>query len=397
MRPELQDVVDEVARLVRRPVTLEDRHFNLVAFNAHSEQIDDVRQQSILTRRSTAEVRTWFEQFGIATADGPLRIPSSHRPRVLSRLCLPARWGTVTYGYLWVLDEEQQVDPEVLPSAMTLAERAGALMAQQARAREDLGFTLLGLLSSDGDTVERAAEDIAALELIRRDTPVAAVELRLLRPATVDPAPMNLWTLPRSVLARVGEDHTTLLVPVPDGDLGPARALARRTRELYLERVDVSSGVDLVAGIGTARDDIADARTSWREARLAARVLAAVEQLRPVAAWPDLGVYRLLACGPESTLAGAVLDDAVRRLLEHDDPDLRRTASAFLEQGGNVQRTAAALRVHRQTVYHRLERIEGVTGLDLASGDARLVLHLGLSLAPLVAPAVGQMPHRASG
>lgn len=388
MRPELQDVVDEVSRLLAQPVTLEDRSFNLVAFNSHGARIDDVRQQSILQRKSTAEVRTWFEQFGIATADEPVHTPSSPDQQVLSRLCLPARWQGVTYGYLWVIDEDQEIDDAVVPAAMELAGRAGALMAQQARAREDLGFKLQDLLGTDPDAAEQAAEDVAALDLIRRGTPVAAVELRMVRRPASGAVPMNLWTLPRSVLAWAGEDHTTLLVPSPEGDLESPRELADRARDLYLDRLDRDFHVDLVAGIGTPRGDLTDVRASWREARLAARVLEAVPALRPVAAWPDLGVYRLLACGPESSLAGAVLDDAVRRLLEHPDRDLLATAQAYLDHGGNVQRTAAELTVHRQTVYYRLQRIEQVSGLDLSRGDQRLVLHLGLTLAPLLNPAL---------
>ncbi len=384
MRPELQDIVDEVSRLLSQPVTLEDRSFNLVAFNSHGARIDDVRQQSILQRRSTAEVRAWFEQFGIATAEQPVHTPSSPEQQVLSRLCLPARWQGVTYGYLWVIDEDQEIDGAALPAAMELAGRAGALMAQQARSREDLGFKVQDLLSTDPDAAEQAAEDVAALDLIRRGTPVAAVELRLVRGPASGAVPMNLWTLPRSVLAWPGEDHTTLLVPAPDGELESVRELAGRARELYLERLDPAAHEDLVAGIGALRDDLTEVRASWREARLAVRVLEAVPTRRPVAAWPDLGVYRLLACGPESSLAGAVLDDAVRRLLAHPDRDLHDTARAYLDHGGSVQRTAAALTVHRQTVYHRLQRIEHVTRLDLTQGDQRLVLHLGLALAPLL-------------
>jgi DNA-binding PucR family transcriptional regulator len=40
--------------------------------------------------------------------------------------------------------------------------------------------------------------------------------------------------------------------------------------------------------------------------------------------------------------------------------------------------------VHRQTVYYRVQRIEQVTGLTLTRGDHRLVLHLGLAMAPFV-------------
>ena len=47
-------------------------------------------------------------------------------------------------------------------------------------------------------------------------------------------------------------------------------------------------------------------------------------------------------------------------------------------------RAAAELRIHRQTLYYRLQRIEKLTGLDLADGRDRLTLHLALTLAPLV-------------
>lgn len=196
--------------------------------------------------------------------------------------------------------------------------------------------------------------------------------------------PMNLWTLPRSVLAWTEADHTTLLVPLTSDDLAAARDVAKRAWELYAERLDPEARPHLVAGIGAARGDLARLRSSWQEARLATRVLETVESLRPIATWAELGVYRLLACGPESALRGAVLDPAVRRLLEHPDPDLRETATTYLDHGGNVQQTALALSVHRQTVYYRLQRIEKVTGLDLTRGDQRLLLHLGLTLAPLM-------------
>jgi len=109
VRPELQDVVDEVSRLMSAPATLEDRDFNLVAFSAHGTEIDEVRQSSILHRRSTAEVRSWFESFGIATSEVPVRTPSDAEHGVLSRLCLPARWHGVTYGYLWLLDQRHDL------------------------------------------------------------------------------------------------------------------------------------------------------------------------------------------------------------------------------------------------------------------------------------------------
>lgn len=333
-------------------------------------------------------MRAWFEQFGITTSPGSVRTPASPDQKILPRLCLPARWNAVTYGYLWLIDEHQAIDEARLPAAMALAERAGALMAQQSRARNDLEFKLQDLLSTDRETVEQAAAEVDQQGVIRRGVPISVVELRLSRPPSsgppAPPLPVNLWSLPRAVLATTTDDQTTLLVPVPGGDLGPARDVALRARQLYAERLATPLQEHVVAGIGGSRPDLAEARASWQEARLAARVCEAVPALRPAAAWPELGVYRLLACGPESRLAGAVLDASVRRLLDYGDHELVNTAVCYLGNAGNVQRTAAELNVHRQTVYYRRQRIQEITGLDLGRGDDWLLLHLGLTFAPLL-------------
>ena len=107
-----------------------------------------------------------------------------------------------------------------------------------------------------------------------------------------------------------------------------------------------------------------------------------MSRFRPVAAWADLGVHRLLACGPRRALREGAVDAAVEPLLSH--PELAATAAAFLDHAGNVQRAATELAIHRQTLYYRLRRIEELTGLDLADGRDRLRLHLALTLAPLL-------------
>ena len=112
----------------------------------------------------------------------------------------------------------------------------------------------------------------------------------------------------------------------------------------------------MVAGVGATRPDLALISGSVREARIAARVAHAVSRFRPVAAWADLGVHRLLACGPRRALREGVVDPAVEPLLAR--PDLAATAAAYLDHAGNVQRAAAELAVHRQTLYYRLQRIQ---------------------------------------
>ena len=84
--PDLQDLVDSAALISGAPVTLEDREFNLVAVSAHQRPGDAVRQDSILHRRATAEVRRYFESFGIAHSPGPVHVPPDPARGLLGRL-----------------------------------------------------------------------------------------------------------------------------------------------------------------------------------------------------------------------------------------------------------------------------------------------------------------------
>src|SRR6478735_2515815 len=175
MRPELQEIADEASRILRADITIEDREFNLVAFGTQGEDVDAVRQASILRRQSTRAIRDWFEQFGIADTAAPLRIPADLLQGIRSRLCVPARWRGVTYGYIWAINDTVTVDDPAVVLVEQLAEHAAAYLAQFNRQREDDALAVTDLLSSDADTVRRASLWIVDRGLIARRTPVVAV------------------------------------------------------------------------------------------------------------------------------------------------------------------------------------------------------------------------------
>ena len=64
-------------------------------------------------------------------------------------------------------------------------------------------------------------------------------------------------------------------------------------------------------------------------------------------------------------------------------PTLPATLETYLDSACDARATAAALHLHRTSLYYRLSRIEALTGVDLATGSGRLELHLALGLARL--------------
>ncbi|TFV52670.1 PucR family transcriptional regulator [Blastococcus sp. TF02A-35] len=367
MRDDLQELVDEVSRVLAAPATLEDASFTLLAFCAHDDSgadpMDAVRTRSILTRGSAAATRRWFEDFGIASATRPLRTPADPAAGILTRLVLPVRHEGATRGYLWLLDGGR-VDPDddedpALARAMELAAHVGRLLA--GRPADDLGRIL-----ADALTGRPAARAQAGRRLADRLTEDGAQVLVALAPSgDVPPG----WRLPAAgaVATLVDDGPVAVLVPLPSTtDLRPAGALAAAS----LRSLPAGS----TAGVSAVRRGTADLAEQWREARAAARVAAAVERFSPVVHWAELGAWR-----PVTGLPGP--DPVVLPLLA--DPVLAATAETNLDCAGSAARTAEALGIHRQTLYYRLGRIAAVTGLDLAEGDDRLLLHTGLRAARL--------------
>ncbi|TMR96903.1 PucR family transcriptional regulator [Nonomuraea basaltis] len=344
---DLQEIVDEIAARLGASATLEDRSFRLLAYGAQHGAIDTVRQESILRRRATGEVRDYFERYGIARAEGPVRIPGDAELEVLARVCWPLRHGDVVYGYLWLLDSGA-LSAERLRSAEPLVARAAAALAQEARSRRDLGHGLLALFSADPE--ERAG---ASIEV---PGPVAAVAVRESQERVA-----ALWTLPRGVLARTGS---------PVALLAPAH-LAGEVAQT------VQSAYGTAAGVGAPRADPADAWLSWREARQALRIAEHFPRYAPVARWADLGVHRLLARLGQQDLRELAAETAAL------DTELAHTVEIYLDLGGHAQKTAAELGIHRQTLYYRLGKAERLTHRDLSDGDDRLAVHLGLKAARL--------------
>jgi hypothetical protein len=342
----MQEFADEMARIMDASVTLEDRAFQLLAYGAHSGDIDEVRAASILRRRATAEVRAHFEAYGIASATGPVRIPGIDG--LLGRVCVPLRHAGVTYGYLWLLDSGHLTD-ERLAAVEPLVRRAAAALAREAKARH----------TPLRDVLSRDLSPDSAMRAPGFDGPVAAIAVR-----NNEDQAAALWTLPRGVLAdpSFGDELTAVLAPAAH-----AAEVAGKVQAMYGTAV----------GMGDPRDDPADAWESWREAVLALRVAERVDRHAPVARYAGLGVYRLLTRLSRAELAETARPAAVLGALAG-------TVEAYLDQGGHAQQTAARLGIHRQTLYYRLTKAGRLTGLDLADGEDRLLLHLALKATRLI-------------
>ena len=90
----------------------------------------------------------------------------------------------------------------------------------------------------------------------------------------------------------------------------------------------------------------------------------------------ETGAYRLLlpAVNEDPTELQGFFDETVAPLAAYDEQyetELVRTLETFLDNNGNVARTAEQLFTHRHTIRYRLDRARELTGLDVSSTDGR--------------------------
>jgi len=337
----LQELVDDLAERLGRPVALEDRRYRVLAYSAHAEPLDRVRLASILTRQAPADVAAWLDAEGLQDAVTAVRLPDAPHVGMGPRVAIPVRDGALL-GFLWLVDEGVGA-PELAAAEATVAAAAPVLARLRAEERSD--HTLVGDLLGD----DLAARDRAARALRDRGHRGA---VRVLAGDGVPPAP----GIVRGAGVALAFGDADPPAPLPGGAIGAA----------------------------APRDRLEDARDALGEAR------AALELARPYGApdapiggplvrWERIGAYALLR-----PLAGAPVAAPLQRLLHHGDADaLVATLEAYLDRAGDAAATAAALFIHRTTLYHRLRRIERVAEVDLHDGDDRLLLHMALRLRAL--------------
>jgi sugar diacid utilization regulator len=391
---DLQDLVDGLALILRGPVGVDDRRLRSVAYSAHVDGIDRVRLASILQREPPGEVAAWLDDLGIRRADPFVRLPANPGLGMAARVCVPLRFDDRLLGFLWLIDEPSSLTPEDLDRALAAAgDIALALFratADQDSDREEERRLLRSALGLTSDNASRATaamlgegrlastryHAVLAISVSTGGAPsddlvqariAAAVEHER---RFAGPGEFLVLVHGERVLALMG-------VNVEQDALTHAERVAARA-EHNLSGARGHRAVAGISAIGQRLDDLPAAR---REAELTAAVCARIHNPPSVALWDELGASRILAQVVDVADPSSLLPESFRALIAHPDSgSLVPTLEAFLEAGGDARGAAERLYIHRSSLYKRLRRIESVCGLDLATGDARLELHLAIRL-----------------
>jgi DNA-binding PucR family transcriptional regulator len=392
-------LANAIAALLDAPVTIEDRHFRVLAFSGRQDEADPSRIGTILNREVSAARTNDMEERGVFRelyrSDDPLFVlppTSGLEGFTMPRMALAVRAGDEILGSIWAAvhepmsEERARTFREIGPlvALHLLRERAGADVER--RLRTDL---VAGALEGGARAVEAASKlglshqpvVVAALALQDEgSSPASSYADRMSRRRrTADAFAMHLSVAaPGSASALVG-DVVYAIVPVHGAPAGADRRTARLATE-FLTRTQAKAHV----GVGTVSEGAAALPGSRDGADRALRVLRSAPGGKQVACISDVSFEALLIEFSDLMSArGDTLQGPVARLMEYDakhSANLIETLRAYLDAFGNVIEAAQATYVHPNTFRYRLRRLAEVGEIDLLDADTRLSIMLQLRL-----------------
>jgi hypothetical protein len=146
--------------------------------------------------------------------------------------------------------------------------------------------------------------------------------------------------------------------------------------EEFARVLDLEHDNSVRVGVG-GRYRLEEIRRSLADAEFSLALTSSTVD-KPVAAFDELGVWRLLA-RPDAKDLQQLVDTWIGPLIDYDREhrsELLKTLVAYLNEFGALEATAAKLFVHRNSLRYRLVRIAELTGWDLNDPEQRFHLDL---------------------
>jgi purine catabolism regulator len=308
-------------------------------------------------------------------------------PGNLARLIIPITVAEVARGYLSLvslageLDALDQLVAEQgsLVCAIEMA-RTKAVRETEKRLKGDLLTAL---------TQENLSPRDARLwaQTMGLDLSMAHAALRFAWDAASPPSRRRLETLVNGEVARqaskaiVSQMGTEVICfcQVSSNEARPIAAI-ELGRGVIQQALRENPDIPARCGIGTPASDLSEWRVSFRQAGQALDMARRLGENKSLY-FPDLSVYRLLLQIEHNPELIAFQEEILGPLLAYDGGlELIRTLEAYFEHNGNLSQTAEGLFIHRNTLIYRMERIAGITGLDLDKPETRLAVQLALHI-----------------
>jgi sugar diacid utilization regulator len=407
----LQEAADTLARLIGDSVTIETPQDQLLVFSALKQQVDRIREETILYRRGNPDVRRWMDKEGYTKrlfgSDNPLRIPPVKELHFPGRIAMRVALEGEVLGVIWFANADRPLEGADLEIARETAEvvatilmRERTVVQRDAELRAAFVEDIIRGRIANPENIHSVARSLGwnidrtqqALAVVVDDVGSFRRQQAAQSGRRLFPVRERLTELVR--LESMAVDPDALVASQRDGalvvfDASGADPEARRESALALarniaKRVDGQAiGITVTTGVGREFPSVDGLGESYRQAMTAASVGSTRLGGNTTLHFDELGIHRILHVLHQHD---DQVPDALAALIEYDNrknTDLVKTLKVYFETMGRPSAAAQILHLHRNSFDYRIRRIQEIVGTTLDDPDTRLALELGIRLLEL--------------
>lgn len=387
LEEDLFAIAQTTARLTSSHVLIEDAANKVLAYSTVSNDIDELRKASILTRRGPRKYELLLKDLGayreLHRTRLPVRVPARPQDGLRERVAITLFAGDRIMGYIWLQETGAGFGADVDYVLNGSAARASAELIryrnqQSVHMREDRVARILS------GPAEAAAS--AHSEKIPADRPAALILLGISdAEAQADDAALkhgelaNLASIHAAAYkasAIVGQFQGDTAVIVPGLQSTAAEPGLRSLAESIVRDAGKHLGIRPFAAVGPVVPDLLSLHSTTRITSALLGCVGASPDA-PVATVDDFEAEILFREAVRNFTSSTFRHRSLSVLLR-EGGELAETLHAYFEASLDVAGCAARLKLHKNTVYYRISKASRLTGLDFSDPRDALValLHI---------------------
>lgn len=386
----LEDFVDEVSEALNCPITVEDATHRLLAYSKHDENTDPARISTIIRRRVPENVINLLWKYDIIptliSRQEPLRIKEIPEVGLGNRIAISIRKNEELLGFIWVLDQKENIDDTELNFLIEASKVARNLLLKIQ--------TNINRRQHDQQEIFRMM--LKGHIMDERKAQIQFEQLGITIPSSFSIIIFRFQngiseSFQRRLIYMMETIQTlnTIFYQIEDNDF--IILVASKTEDLALE---IQSYLDaflhkmkerfqinqLQAGFGGIHHSLQSIYSCYKEAQTVLELKETFpEELSSTDGYHKLGLFKhLKALSPyyQKPRPIAILEDYDKK----NNSELLVTLETFLDYDLNINETARHLHIHVNTLNYRLKRMADIANINFKSFNEKSELYLNLKL-----------------
>jgi len=394
MYDSLESFVDHVSELLGCSITLEDTHHRVLVYSSHGEETDPVRISTIISRRVPEKVinRLWKDGVipCLLQSKKPIRIEGKKEIGLGSRVAVSIWRGNEVIGYIWAIEWNQPLTDsqmEILQNAAAVGKHLLSRFGKNKRPSSQDDQEFFWKLLTGHVSEQEANQKLLELNYISSEFTIMVFNFKEIISKEMEKQIIYLLKVMddvKIILYTMDDHELILLASTVDKQVNSAAIFKQFIRNFPNSLEEKFHIADVYGGFGNIYSDMGHVHKCLKEAKKVVEVKEKFPgEAQSFLAYQDLGVYQFMDVLLEKRIQDGFDNMAIKRLSEYDtshNTELLVTLEAFLDESESMQKTAAKLHIHTNTLTYRLKRISEIMEVDLSIPSQKFMLYLDLKL-----------------